>query len=137
MAPPSGYVRAVPDLLIFDLIDELDGSLHNQGDKPLFELCLRLLQAPTPDAERAGEPLTVAAHERPDGTISFQIHGVETGRDWGSLDLGDVEWKDDQHRHEFVIGYAAMLRIALNGIAAATDEDERTLAELWRFMEDM
>lgn len=119
------------DLLVFDLTAELDGSLHNEGHRPLLELCLRLLQAPVADADRAGEPLTVVAHNEPNH-VSFQIRGTETNRDYGSLDLGDIEWADDARKHEFVTAFAATLRIALNGLDRATPEDEAALELLWQ-----
>ena len=122
-------------LLVFDLLDELDGSLHDEGFKPLLEVCLRLLEAPVPDAERAGEQLLVVAHD--DGEkISFVIRGAGSLNDYGSLDVGEIEWYDESKRAEFVTAFAATLRLALNGLAQTTSEDEQALAELWRFSQE-
>lgn len=135
MVEQPGYVLAVAGLLIFDLIDELGDWLNDHDGDPLLELCLRLLQAPTSDAVRAGELLTVVAHERVDGAVSFEILGAGTGRVWGTLGLDAVEWKSNAQKLEFLTAYVATLQIALNGLENSSYEDEQILGELWEFAE--
>jgi hypothetical protein len=120
-------------LLLLDLVPELQGgrqARHVQRTQ-FFQVCRRLLTAPTTDAERAGERLLVFAtpDERDSEAIHLKVVGEESGdryflwrlfSEHGSPDFAD-----------FIAAYASTLRVCLNGPESSSAAEVSAMKELW------